>query len=89
MASKIPDIEQAESDEAPAGLKMTKEHTKHTTDSRRRNREQAEEFKNIEAERVTVVSFRGLQLRRIAELQDDLLRLSFDAFAGPSDSWDA
>jgi hypothetical protein len=37
---------------------------------------QVEDLKNIEAEKVIVLSFRSLQLRRIAKLQDDLLRLA-------------
>ena len=37
-------------------------------------------------EKVIVLSFRSLQLQRIAELQDELLRLTFDAAAGKATS---
>jgi hypothetical protein len=35
---------------------------------------------NVDTERVIVLSFRALQLERIAELQDDLLRLATISF---------
>jgi hypothetical protein len=43
---------------------------------------------NIETEKIVILSFRGLQLERISELQDELLRLSMisaSSEAVPSD----
>lgn len=45
-------------------------------------------IRNIEAEKVIVLSFRELQLRRIGELQDDLLRLAAITASGVSLSAD-
>jgi hypothetical protein len=38
----------------------------------------------VEVEKVIVLSFRGLQLRRIAALQDDLLRLAMTSIHFPT-----
>lgn len=40
-------------------------------------------FRNVEVEKVVVLSFRTLQLQRIAELQDDLLSLAVATAKGP------
>ena len=46
-----------------------------------------EMYRNIEMERVIVLSFRSLQLMRIAELQDELIRLSDDTFGTTNETW--
>lgn len=43
---------------------------------------EVDDAKNIEAEKVVVLSFRGLQLRRISELQDELLHLAVISATG-------
>lgn len=73
----LSDIEQAphsqvgspNSPNAPAD-KVTQPPGRHTI------RHTADSTKNVEVDKVIVLSFRNLQLRRIADLQDKLLRLA-------------
>jgi hypothetical protein len=67
MAESILDIEQAPA--IPVRVEKTQLSNSNL---------EADEAKpeNVEAEKVVILSFRSLQLRRIAELQDELLRLS-------------
>ena len=76
MAQTIPDIEQAP---RPKDRTIKAEETIQPFQSEARTKEY---FKKVEAEKVIVLSFRGLQLRRIAELQDNLLTLSIAAARG-------
>jgi hypothetical protein len=84
MAQKASDIEQAsEIHEVPSGTDERGGHFKtkgHGSKSASMNRRKAEEFKT------TILSFRSLQLRRIAELQNELICLSDDIFDPNNDS---
>ena len=77
MAGTPPDIEQAPE---PEDGTIKAEETIQPSQSEVRTKEEHSE--KVEAEKVIVLSFRGLQLRRIAELQDNLLTLSIAAARG-------
>jgi hypothetical protein len=69
-----------------AGLKYSKGDNADTKDSQDSAHDEEDETKaslmqaqKVRAEKVIVLSFRGLQLKRIAELQDRLLELSVQA----------
>lgn len=71
MAESTLDVEQAPAIHTDSTVGVEKTQPSNT-------KLEADEAKpqNVEAEKVVILSFRSLQLRRIAELQDELLGLS-------------
>jgi hypothetical protein len=67
----VPDIEQAEEHQSPSI-----HHNKQGPSPDVEAEAHFQDIKRIETQKVIVLSFRSLQLRRIAELQDELLRLA-------------
>lgn len=67
----VPDIEQAEEHLIPP-TDPNEEATFPETEAEAH----FQDIKRVETQKVIVLSFRSLQLRRVAELQDELLRLA-------------
>lgn len=67
----VPDIEQAGGLQSPST-----QHDKEQATPGIETEAQLQDIKKVEAQKVVVLSFRSLQLRRIAELQDELLALA-------------
>jgi hypothetical protein len=71
MTETIPDIEQVLA--THAGSTDGAEKTRPSNSNVKADEAKPE---NVKAEKVVILSFRGLQLRRIAELQNELVQLS-------------
>ena len=67
----VPDIEQAEEHRSPSI-----HHNEQGPSPDFETEAHFQDIKRVETQKVIILSFRSLQLRRIAELQDELLRLA-------------
>jgi len=67
----VPDIERAERQRS-----VSIHHDKQGSSANTEAEAPLQDIKRLEAQKVIVLSFRSLQLRRIAELQDELLSLT-------------
>jgi hypothetical protein len=67
----VPDIEQADGHRSPS-IHYNEQGPSPDTEAEAH----FQDIKRVESQKVIILSFRSLQLRRIAELQDELLRLA-------------
>lgn len=74
----VPDIEQAEGHRSPSI------HHNEWFSPGIEAEAHFQDIKRVETQKVIVLSFRSLQLRRIAELQDELLRLAIKTADTPN-----
>lgn len=75
----VPDIEQAEGHRSPSV-----HHNEQVPSPDFKVKARPQDIKRVETQKVVVLSFRSLQLRRIAELQDELLGLAVKTARTPN-----